>query len=148
MSETPVTPNSEQEEKVLVYLQSATEYVEKGAYDQAIILLQAAVILQPDNIEVLVHLANAYFQLKQFDDALLHLQHAYHLDPSAPDLVQGMGEIFLRMGRWDDAIIQIEALYPIHQEKALQTCRHLLAAFSGHTIDRLLKLCNKHFDKG
>ncbi len=148
MVESSVTPEAEQEKIVLVYLQSAAEYVERGSYDQAIIILKAALAIQPDNIEVLVHLANAYFQLKQFNDALLHVQHAYQLDPSAPDLIQGMGEIFLRIGRWDEAVLQIEALYPLHQDKALQTCRHLISAFSGHVIDRLLKISNKHSDKG
>lgn len=148
MVESSVTPEAEQEKIVSVYLQSATEYVERGSYDQAIIILKAALAIQPDNIEVLVHLANAYFQLKEFNDALLHVQHACQLDPDAPDLIQGMGEIFLRIGRWDDAIVQIEALYPLHQEKALQTCRHLLSAFSGHIMNRLLKVCSKHSDKG
>lgn len=143
MAETPVPPKPDQKE-ASVYLKAAEQYMEEGSHEQAILMLKAALMLEPDNPQILIKLGATYFELEKYDEAGALLQRAHQLDPSESNAVLGLGDIYVCTRRWDAAIEAIGTLYPLHQAKAFELFRDIFYSFNDLLFDRLLEISSKH----
>jgi tetratricopeptide (TPR) repeat protein len=63
----------------------AYAYLQKGAYDSAVGLLEEAIQKDPNNATFEYHLALAYERMNEFGRARQHLQKALQLNPKFPD---------------------------------------------------------------
>ena len=143
MAETPIPPETEREE-TSAYLRSAKQYMDEGSNEQAILMLKAALMLEPNNPQILIKLAVAYFTIEKYDEAGPLLQRAHQLDPSEPDAVLGLGDFYVCTRRWDEALEQIGTLYPLHQGKAFVLFRDILYGFNDLLFERLFEISSKH----
>ena len=72
--------------------------------EEAIIVLERAVALDPLNLPVHDYLGRAHLSCGHYDEALTHFNRVLELDPEFRSAFEGKGWTYLHMGRLDDAI--------------------------------------------
>jgi tetratricopeptide (TPR) repeat protein len=102
-----------------------TRALDRGAYDEAIALLEKASEASPDDPEILTDLGVAYFKKANLQEAIRHLEKAKSLDPTYGKPYPYLGMIYEKQDDFQKAIGE----YSIYCEKypLTRTGRHLKA---------------------
>jgi tetratricopeptide (TPR) repeat protein len=79
-------------------------YYTIGGYDDAIEVLNSALVLDPNYGQALNMIAYTYSYLGDFEKALEYFERYAAASPGDPNPFDSMAETYLRMGRLDDAI--------------------------------------------
>ncbi len=83
--------------------EKAAKATQKGRTDEAIVLLQKALEIDPDYMEAHVNLAARLMHKGQVDAAVPHLEQAIKLDPASAPAYLNLGIAFLYQGKVKDA---------------------------------------------
>jgi tetratricopeptide (TPR) repeat protein len=142
MSETPITPEAAHED-TSAYLNSAKEFLESGTYEQAVLMLKAALILEPDNTEILFTLASAYYDLERYEDAHPLLQRARHVDPDNLDTIIGLGNVLVNRNKYGEALDLLEPLFLRNRDQALLLFYNLFLSVNRQLFVRLFEASGK-----
>ncbi len=81
---------------------------QRGQINEAITLLQKAVMLRPDSAEAHNNLGNALLEKGQTDEAMSQYQEAIRLEPDFPDPHNNLGIVLGRKGQSDEGIRQYQ----------------------------------------
>lgn len=81
-----------------------TSYNSQGKQNEALQHLQAALIINPSNVDVLNNIGTIYAEQGNLDFAMQNLNYALKLKPNHATTHNNIGNIYLRQGRHDEAI--------------------------------------------
>jgi tetratricopeptide (TPR) repeat protein len=84
------------------------KYYDEGDLQQAIILYQEAIRLDPENVRYHCRLGDLYEKSEQFSLALQQYQKAYQLDPDNSGIIYHLGTLYLKNDQLDRAIEQLQ----------------------------------------
>ena len=76
--------------------------------DQAIVTLERAKALQPDNALVMFALGNAYFSQESYSEAVRSIEAGLKLEPENANALFDLGNAYYKLARYDQAIAQYE----------------------------------------
>lgn len=85
-------------------------YWEKKRYDDAVPVLQKAIVLAPRDPDLLARLGRVYLQKKDYPNAVRCLAAAYNLNPSANDLLADVIEAEYLNKNYTEALAGLDAL--------------------------------------
>ena len=91
-----------------VHFELALYHEQKREYDEAIVLLNKALELDPNYGYALNQLAYEYSYKNEYDKALEYFRRYASVSPGDANPFDSMGETYFRMGRLDDAIQKFE----------------------------------------
>lgn len=92
-------------------------HAQQGKFDQAIELIQQAVLVNPSDAGAYSNLGNAQLETGQLQEALDSYDHALRLMPQFPDALFNRGNALKSLGRFNDALASYNdalALVPTH----------------------------------
>jgi TolB-like protein/Flp pilus assembly protein TadD len=75
----------------------------EGHWDQSIAYFQRALVLDPQNVELLVDMASTYGMLRQFPAALKVYDRALEITPNDPDLMAAKAGVYQAQGNLQEA---------------------------------------------
>lgn len=93
------------------YVNRGNVYCQKGEYDKAILDYTRAIMLDPDDMDVLSWRGNVYFEKKQFENALADFNSALRINSSYLDAIAGKAIALFRIGRVDEAKELFKKIY-------------------------------------
>lgn len=105
-----------------------------GAVDEAVLQLEAALTLQPEQIDVRCNLSTALMRLERSDEALAILEQGLAFSPEAAPLLQLQIPLLLDFNRIEEARMAADRLLALAPENAAS---YLLAAISHERSDQL-----------
>lgn len=82
----------------------ADRLVELGRHGEAVELYNDALVLQPDNVTIHLHLAEALFEVDRPREALVHYLRAAELGPQYADIHNGMGRTYVDLNEPESAV--------------------------------------------
>lgn len=85
-----------------------TVYLQRGQFDQAILVLERALRDDPFNVSTFNNLAIAYMQRGQLDRAEDLLLSAVQIQPDIPSTQINLGLLYVLWGRYDQAVEHLE----------------------------------------
>ncbi len=106
-------------EQIKVIHNKAISYYKKKEFDQAILLLQKALEVNPQEIEVLYSLGIINFELKKFDESINFLQKLVDLSPGHYKAMLILGTAFIKKRNFDQAEEYIQKSIEINPEQKL-----------------------------
>jgi len=100
VSSEDTTSNSslDRSEMLKEYLTKIRQYYLSKKYEKAVLLLQKAIKLDPDNPDYYVDLGALYCYLEKFENAISSLQEALKLDPEDDDAYVELGIVYSIVG--------------------------------------------------
>lgn len=97
-------PKNQKNDGLLVQLGWA--YYQKGAYGEAVKILNQAVYANKQNPTAHFNLGIAYYELKQLDRAEAEYRRTLELDPQSKYGYYALGKLYFDQGQYDEAINQ------------------------------------------
>ena len=93
--------------------------IPKGRMDEAIVQLQRALAIKPDDDEALNNLGNVLLQIGQVDGAIIQFQRALAIKPVFANAYNNLGIALIQKGQTDEAIIQFQKVLAIKPDNAV-----------------------------
>ena len=87
---------------ILINLAALKQRLEK--YDQAIILLEELIKIQPDNVNAHNNLGSVYLTMEENEKALKHLEDALKLDENFLSALNNISNVHMNLNNFEDAI--------------------------------------------
>jgi protein O-mannosyl-transferase len=83
-------------------------YIDAGRYDEALVLLQRALQINPDYVATYVNLSSVYFEKRQYDSAMEILRRGLQIDPNSAKLHANIGTLYEKIGQPGLAITHLQ----------------------------------------
>ena len=93
--------------------------------DQALLLVQQAVALEPDNGAYVDSLGWAHFQLGEYDQAREYLERAARIVGNDPVVLEHLGDLYQALGQLEDARRSYNRSLALEAENASEVQRKL-----------------------
>jgi len=85
-------------------IKRANDLAAKGLYDEAVMLIEQAIALSPDNTAYYVQLADIYCAQHRLDKAVDVIKRSIKLHPDDLSLREMLLQLYLEIGRFEDAV--------------------------------------------
>jgi tetratricopeptide (TPR) repeat protein len=96
-------------------------WAERGEnLEQAFMLIEKAVSLEPRSGAIIDSLGWAHYQLNRFDEAVGHLERAAALEPGDPTITDHLGDVYWRLGRTLEARYQWQRVLELEAPEDLR----------------------------
>ena len=128
---------------ILINLAALKQRLEK--YDQAIILLEELIKIQPDNVNAHNNLGSVYLTMEENEKALKHLEDALKLDENFLSALNNISNVHMNLNNFEDAIKTINKAINITPSFKLYSTKGHLNLLT-NDIDLAIDSFNKALD--
>lgn len=111
-------------------------YLFDGNYEEAIIVFEAAIKLEPKQASIYVSLADAYREIFDTNQAIENLQIALILDDTLTEAYLKLADIYILLGEYEQAVAILQQGIETTQDKEMEfVLRELQSYIDGEEID-------------
>jgi tetratricopeptide (TPR) repeat protein len=79
-------------------------YIDRGQLQQALLLYDKLLLLNPNDLELLASMANLYYNLREYQHVVLILNRMLSLAPQHPDALANLALAYEKLARRDEAL--------------------------------------------
>lgn len=124
-------------------IKRANALMAKGLYDEAVMFIEQAIALSPDNAAYYAQLADIYSAQSKLDKAVGAIKRAIKLQPSNLSLRETLLQLYLELGKFEDAVREAKLALKLSPKSLF--VRELLAGALLHCgrLDAALRVVNE-----
>jgi tetratricopeptide (TPR) repeat protein len=125
-----VKDKSLQSNQIALFLQKALRYHRQGKFDQAILMYQQVLRVEPEHRDALFNLASAYIQLADYADAYPLLKKLRSFGAGDPDILVNLAIVEIGMGKSAEAIPLLDLASKRYEGPKFEVYFHRAVALS------------------